>query len=78
MDDFYFFTETLEEAKETLDKIKKKVSELGLTLNEKKTKIQKFATGFRFLKTKFFCTETGKVIRKMNREPTLQLRNLMS
>lgn len=74
VDDFYFFTATLEEAKDILAKIRVKVAELGLMLNEKKTKIQKFATGFKFLKTKFFCTETGKVIRKMNRDATPRMR----
>lgn len=74
VDDFYFFTETLEEAHEILEKLRKKVKELGLVLNEKKTKIQKFAKGFKFLKTKFFCTETGKIIRKMNRDATPRMR----
>lgn len=57
---YYFFTVTLKEAKEILAKIRVKVAELGLMLNEKKTKIQKFDTSFKFLKTKFFCTETRK------------------
>lgn len=54
VDDFYFFATTKEEAKILLNKVREKVKELGLTLNEKKTKIQKFSSGFKFLKTKFF------------------------
>lgn len=46
VDDFYYFTKNLEEAKQILDKIRIKVKELGLELNEKKTKIQKFAKGY--------------------------------
>lgn len=74
VDDFYFFTETKEEAHEILNKIRVKVKELGLELNEKKTKIQKFSSGFKFLKTKFFCTKTGKVIRKLNRKSAIRMR----
>lgn len=68
VDDFYFFATTKEEAKILLNKVREKVKELGLTLNEKKTKIQKFSSGFKFLKTKFFSTDTGKIIRKLNRK----------
>lgn len=74
VDDFYFFTETKEEAYEILNKVKIKVKELGLELNENKTKLQKFSSGFKFLKTKFFCTETGKVIRKLNRKSSVRMR----
>ena len=74
VDDIYFFTRTKEEAHEILGKLRKKVAELGLELNEKKTKIQKFSTGFKFLKTKFFCTETGKVIRKVNKKSVSRMK----
>lgn len=74
VDDFYYFTETKEEAYAILNKVRIKVKELGLELNEKKTKIQKFSSGFKFLKTKFFCTETGKVIRKLNRKSAIGMR----
>lgn len=74
VDDFYFFAETLEEAKALLEKIRIKVKELGLTLNENKTRIQKFEKGFKFLKTKFYCTETGKIIRKINRKSATRMR----
>ena len=74
VDDFYFFAETKKEAHKILNKIRIKVKELGLELNEKKTKIQKFSSGFKFLKTKFFCTETGKVIRKLNRKSSVRMR----
>ncbi len=74
VDDFYFFTETKVEAIENLNKIRTKIKELGLELNEKKTKIQKFSSGFKFLKIKFFCTNNGKVIRKVNKQSTIRMR----
>ena len=77
VDDFYFFARTLQEAKDLLRKIKKKIDELGLKLNKKKTRIRKFSTGFKFLKTKFFCTETGKIIRKINKKAAVRMRRKM-
>ena len=74
VDDFYFFAKTLEEAKEILEKVKNKVEELGLELNLKKTRIQKFKEGFKFLKTKFICTKTGKIVRKINRTSAVRMR----
>lgn len=74
VDDFYFFTKTKEEANEILDKIRKKVEEMGLKLNEKKTRIQKFEKGFKFLKIKFFYTETGKVIRKIDKKSAIRMK----
>lgn len=77
VDDFYFFTKNKEEAIILLEKVREKVKELGLKLNEKKTKIQKFSSGFKFLKTKFFCTETGKVVRKLNRKSVPRIKKKM-
>ena len=74
VDDFYFFAENLEEAKTNLKKIRQKVKELGLELNEKKTRIRRFKDGFYFLKTMFFCTETGKIVRKINRKSAVRMR----
>ena len=74
VDDFYFFTETKEQAIELLDKIRKKVNELGLELNEKKTRLQKFSSGFKFLKIKFFCTNTGKIIRKVDKKSAIRMK----
>lgn len=77
VDDFYFFAHTLEEAKVLLSKIKKKSEKLGMEFNNKKTRIRKFKNGFKFLKTKFFCTETGKVVRKINKNSAVRMRRKM-
>ncbi len=74
VDDFYFFTETKEQAIELLDKIRKKVNKLGLELNEKKTRLQKFSSGFKFLKVKFICTNTGKIIRKVDKKSAIRMK----
>ena len=77
VDDFYFFAPTLKEAKDLLSKIKNKAEEMGLEFNNKKTRIRKFKNGFKFLKTKFFCTETGKVVRKINKNSAVRMRRKM-
>lgn len=42
--------------------------------NKKKTKISPLRGGVKFLKTKFFLTDTGKVVRKMNRKSPVKMR----
>ena len=41
---------------------------IGITLNKKKTHIHDLKHGFTFLKTRFFLTDTGKVIKKPCRD----------
>lgn len=74
MDDFYLIHEDPEYLNYCLVEIRKKCVELGLTLNAKKTHIMPLRTGFKFLKTKFILTDTGKVVRKMNRGSPTRMR----
>jgi len=74
MDDFYLIHEDPAYLSYCMEQIKKKCDELGLNLNKKKTRIIPLRTGFRFLKTKFILTETGAVIRKMNRQSAPRMR----
>jgi len=74
MDDFYLIHEDPEYLAYCMEEIKKKCDELGLNLNKKKTRIIPLRNGFRFLKTKFVLTETGAVIRKMNRSSPTRMR----
>ena len=57
-----------------LTKITEICNELGIKLNAKKTQIIKISKGINFLKTKFFLTNTGKVIRKPNRKGITKMR----
>jgi hypothetical protein len=74
MDDFYLIHEDPEYLKYCRGEIEKKCLELGLKLNKKKTGIIPLRQGFRFLKTKFILTETGAVVRKMNRKSVARMR----
>jgi hypothetical protein len=47
---------------------------VGLTLSKKKTRIAPIAKGFKFLKTKFTLTDTGRIYTKMNTECTSRIR----
>lgn len=61
-DDFYLIHESKEYLQSCLDKIRGMYAELGIELNENKTKIVKLSEEFKFLKAKIHQTETGRVI----------------
>ena len=67
-DDFYLIVKTKEQAKEILEKVKEIVEDLGLELNEKKTKIVKATHVITFLKTRFNLLENGEIIRRPYRK----------
>lgn len=73
MDDGYAIHHDIAYLKQCMERIREKCRELGIRLNEKKTRILKL-TEMRFLKTKFILTQTGRVIRKMNRRGTRKMR----
>lgn len=77
MDDGYAITRTKEEAIRLKNLIIEKAKELKLIISEKKTQIVKLSHGFKFLKTRFILTNTGKVIKKIWRKSvTTQRRKL--
>ena len=51
----------------TLNKLRKFLEPYGVSFNEKKTNIHKLSQGFIFLRTHFYLTKTGKIIRKPDR-----------
>jgi len=78
MDDLYLIHQDPDYLRYCMSEIENKCRELGLNLNKKKTRIVPLRTGFKFLKTKFTLTDSGKVIRKMNRSsPTRMKRKLI-
>lgn len=68
MDDSLLIHPDKEYLKMVWDVLREKYAELGIQLNEKKTKIVKLSRGFTFLKTRFILTDTGKVVKKLCRE----------
>ena len=65
MDDFILIHEDKEHLKHCLVEITRRLHELGLELNEKKTGIQPIRNGIHFLGFSFRLTETGKVIQTL-------------
>lgn len=68
MDDSYIICQSKDVLKSILNVLNEKFESYGIKLNEKKTNIRKLSSGFTFLKTRFFLTDTGKVIKKPYRE----------
>lgn len=68
MDDSFIIHTDKEFLKQLLKRLEIKYKEYGITINKKKTKITKIKNCFTFLKTRFFITDTGKIIRKPCRE----------
>lgn len=68
MDDSYIIHHSKEYLEELLEKLQILYKEYGIKLNEKKTHITKLKSGFTFLKTRVYLTETGKVVKKPCRD----------
>lgn len=66
MDDIYIICENKEYLMETLEGVKKLADELGLFINGKKTRICRLSETFTFLQVKYFLTDAGKVVKRIN------------
>ena len=73
-DDSYLFAETLEDARRFLSLLFVEYDRLGIIPNRKKTQIVKLSRGFSFLKTRYYLTDTGKVIRKPDHKAIVRTR----
>jgi hypothetical protein len=74
MDDGYLLSDSKGTLQSHLKRIVEYTKAQGLTLNMRKTRIVPIAKGFKFLKTKFTLSETGKVYIKMNPQCTSRIR----
>lgn len=74
MDDGYLICEDVRYLEECAARIRQYCAGIGLQLSEKKTRILPIRQGVRFLKTKFKLTQTGGVIRKVQRKSTRKMR----
>lgn len=68
MDDTAIIHQSKEYLMECLEKLNDIYKKNGIILNEKKTKICDLKHGFIYLKTKYFITETGHIIKKPCRD----------
>lgn len=65
-DDGYVIHKDKEFLKEVFCGIKEIANEYGIIINERKTRIIKLSSFFRFLQTGYCLTETGRLIKKIN------------
>ena len=66
VDDSYIISNSKEELIDLLKHIKEIAAELGIILNDRKIKIVKLSQTFKFLQHKYFLTETGKLVERIN------------
>ena len=64
MDDSYSISPSKEFLQELISDLEQKYVKYGIEVNKKKTQIRKISNGFTFLKTKFYLTKTGRIIKK--------------
>jgi hypothetical protein len=66
MDDIYIIGSTKEYVESVIAGIKKEAENLGLFINEKKTRVVKLSGTYKYLQVKYSLTDTGKVIKRIN------------
>lgn len=67
-DDGYLIHQSKEYLQSCLERIKAICQRLHIKLNLRKTQIVKLSHGFKYLKSRIYLTETGKIIRKLPRK----------
>lgn len=74
MDDGYLIHESKEYLQQCYEEIVKVCSGLGITVNQKKTKIMRIDKGFTYLKIRFFVTDSGRIVKKIPRQSVTRMR----
>ena len=66
MDDWYVMSPSKEELLDILDHIKIIAKELGIHINEKKTRIVKISSTYKYLQIKYTLMSNGKIVKRIN------------
>lgn len=74
MDDGMVISDNKEFLHQLYVEMKKIADELGLTFNEKKTRIIKATRGFVFMKVRYRVTPTGKIVRTLTKAGVVRMR----
>lgn len=77
MDDSYIINKDKELLEDILQGIVKIATELGITVNLKKTRICKLSDKWRFLQVQYSLTDTGRVMQKINPKRLTAMRRKM-
>lgn len=74
MDDWYIMNPSKEELQDLLENIRTIAKELGIHINEKKTRIVKISGTYKFLQVRYTLTQTGKIIKRINPDRVTAMR----
>lgn len=74
MDDWYIMNPDRDVLLNLLASIRRIANELGIHINEKKTRIVKISSTYKFLQVKYSLSKDGKVIKRINPERVTALR----
>lgn len=66
MDDWYIMNPSKEELLDILENIRVIAKDLGIHINEKKTRIVKISSTYKYLQIKYTLTDSGKIIKRIN------------
>lgn len=66
MDDWYIMSPSKEELEDLLYNIRIIAKELGIHINDKKTRIVRISSTYKFLQVKYTLTKSGKIIKRIN------------
>ena len=74
MDDWYIMNPSKEELVDLLEHIRVIAKELGIHINEKKTRIVKISSTYKFLQVKYTLTKDGKIVKRINPDRVTTMR----
>ncbi len=74
MDDWYIMNPSKKELQDLLDNIRVIADELGIHINEKKTRIVKINSTYKYLQVKYTLSKDGKVIKRINPDRVTAMR----
>lgn len=74
MDDWYIMSPDKDELKDLLENIRSIAKELGIHINEKKTRIVPISSTYKFLQVKYTLTKNGKIIKRINPDRVASMR----
>ncbi len=74
MDDGIIFSDNKEYLQDLLNRMEKVITELGLNFNKKKTFITTSTKGFTFMKVRYYVTQEGKIIKKLDSKGVTRMR----
>ena len=77
MDDSYVIHRSKEHLQELLKELIVVAGELGITINEKKTRIVPLSSYWRYLQIQYSLTETGRIVQKINPKRLTAMRRKM-